>query len=67
MAGSSVAEVVEDGDGRWLERVGRDPGGALHKMNNNLSSANGAEKKDAQATTSVIWRHWRARCRRAGL
>jgi hypothetical protein len=41
----SVAEVVEDGDGRWLERVGRDPGGALYKMNNNLSNANGAEKK----------------------
>jgi hypothetical protein len=41
----SVAEVVEKGNGRWLERVGRDPQGALYKMNNNLSGAAGAEKK----------------------
>lgn len=41
----SVAEVVEDGDDRWLERVGRDPGGALYKMYDSLSGARGAEKK----------------------
>ncbi len=41
----SVAEVVEDGDDRWLERVGRDPGGALYKMYDNLNGGHGAEKK----------------------
>lgn len=41
----SVAEVVEHGDERFLERVQRDPQGALYKMNNNLSGVHGAQKK----------------------
>jgi hypothetical protein len=41
----SVAEVIEKGDERWLERVRRDPQGALYKMNNNLNGVAGAEKK----------------------
>ena len=41
----SVAEIVERGDERWLQRVGLDPQGALYKMNSNLSSGHGAEKK----------------------
>ena len=40
-----VAEIVEDGDDRWLERVGRDPRGALYKMNGNLTPGAEAEKK----------------------
>jgi hypothetical protein len=44
----SVAEIVEHGDSRWLKRVGRDPQGALYKMNNNLSGTHGAEKKTRQ-------------------
>ena len=41
----SIADMVEDGDDRWLARLGRDPAGALYKMYNNLSSAGGNEKK----------------------
>lgn len=41
----SVAEFIEDGDDRWLSRVGLDPRGALYKIYNNLTSAHGAEKK----------------------
>ncbi|HVY69340.1 MAG TPA: lamin tail domain-containing protein, partial [Verrucomicrobiae bacterium] len=41
----SIADMLEDGDSRWLDRVGRDPEGALYKMYNNLSSAGGNEKK----------------------
>src|SRR5690349_127317 len=37
--------MVENGDEQWLERIGRDPQGALYKMDNNLSGARGAEKK----------------------
>jgi hypothetical protein len=48
----SVAEVVEDGDDRWLERVGRDPGGALYKIYDNLSGAGGAEKKSRKRDDS---------------
>jgi hypothetical protein len=40
-----VAEVVEDGDDRWLERVGLDPQGALYKMYGNLHQFTEAEKK----------------------
>ncbi|HEX7860702.1 MAG TPA: CotH kinase family protein [Verrucomicrobiae bacterium] len=40
-----VAEVVEDGDDRWLERVGLDPHGALYKMYGNLFEFTEAEKK----------------------
>ena len=43
-----VAELVENGDERWLERVGRDPQGALYKMNNNLSGGHQADKKTRQ-------------------
>ena len=41
----SIADMMEDGDDRWLERVGRNPDGALYKMYNNLGSASGNEKK----------------------
>jgi hypothetical protein len=41
----SIAEAVEDGDDRWLERIGRDPEGALYKMYDNLRGTHGAEKK----------------------
>ena len=40
-----VAEVVEDGDDRWLERVGLDPQGALYKMYGNLHQFSQSEKK----------------------
>jgi hypothetical protein len=45
----SIAEMVEHGDGRWLERVGRDPRGALYKMYSNLNGPHGAEKKTRKA------------------
>ena len=41
----SIADMMEDGDDRWLERLGRDPNGALYKIYNNLGSAGGNEKK----------------------
>jgi hypothetical protein len=41
----SITDVIEDGDDRWLERLGRDPDGALYKIYDNLSSTGGAEKK----------------------
>ncbi|MEO8428418.1 MAG: lamin tail domain-containing protein, partial [Verrucomicrobiota bacterium] len=41
----SVADLMEDGDDRWLERLGRDPNGALYKIYNNLGGAGGNEKK----------------------
>ncbi len=40
-----VMDLMEDGDDRWLERLGRNPDGALYKMYNNLGSAGGNEKK----------------------
>ncbi len=40
-----ILDMVEDGDDRWLERVGRNPNGALYKMYNSMSSASGNEKK----------------------
>jgi hypothetical protein len=41
----SIADMMEDGDDRWLERIGLDPQGALYKMYNNLGNAGGNEKK----------------------
>jgi len=41
----SVADMVEDGDDRWLERLGRDGEGALYKMYDNMSSTSQGEKK----------------------
>jgi hypothetical protein len=41
----SVADMVEDGDDRFLDRVGLDERGALYKMYNRLDSASGATKK----------------------
>ena len=41
----SIAHLMEDGDDRWLDRMGRDPHGALYKMYNNMSGAGGNEKK----------------------
>ena len=40
-----VEDLVEKGDELFLDRIGRDPDGALYKMNNDLSSASGNEKK----------------------
>lgn len=40
-----IADMTEDGDDRWLERLGRDPNGALYKMYNDLGGAGGNEKK----------------------
>jgi len=40
-----VEDMVEHGDGNWLERIGRDSNGALYKMYNALTSAGGNEKK----------------------
>ncbi|MFO0750417.1 MAG: CotH kinase family protein, partial [Myxococcota bacterium] len=41
----SVADLVEDGDGHWLERLGKDPDGALYKMYDALDNVANAEKK----------------------
>jgi hypothetical protein len=42
----SIADMVEDGDDRYLERAGLNPTGALYKMYNILDSAtSGVEKK----------------------
>ncbi len=42
----SVADMVEDGDDRFIDRVGLDPDGALYKMYNRCQSAtSGIEKK----------------------
>lgn len=41
----SVANVVENGDDNFLERLGLDPNGALYKMYNSAESVSGAEKK----------------------
>jgi len=41
----STYDLVEFGDEDWLARVGRDPKGALYKMDNDLSSAYGNTKR----------------------
>jgi len=41
----STADWVEDGDDRYLERLGLDPNGALYKMYNRLENTGGGEKK----------------------
>src|SRR5208283_5236971 len=43
-----IEDMVEKGDELFLERIGRDPDGALYKMYNDLSSASGNEKKTRQ-------------------
>ncbi len=40
-----IEDMVEHGDDLWLDRIGRDPDGALYKMYNSLNSASGNEKK----------------------
>ena len=54
----SIAHLLEDGDDRWLERMGRDPHGALYKMYNNMSSAGGNEKKTRKDMISAICNRW---------
>ncbi len=44
----SVADMVEDGDDRFLERIGFDPEGALYKMYNSLNGTGGGTKKTRQ-------------------
>jgi hypothetical protein len=41
----AVLDLMEDSDDLMLERLGRDPNGALYKMYNNMSNTGGAEKK----------------------
>lgn len=41
----SIADMVEDGDDRFLERIGFDPEGALYKMYNSLQNTGGGSKK----------------------
>ena len=41
----SIADMMEDGDDDWLERIGRDPEGALYKAYNSLNASSGLEKK----------------------
>ncbi|MCC6232799.1 MAG: lamin tail domain-containing protein, partial [Verrucomicrobiales bacterium] len=41
----AVANLVENGDENFLERLGLDPLGALYKMYNTADSTSGAEKK----------------------
>jgi len=40
-----VLDVVEDGDDRWLERLGLSSDGALYKVYDALENAGGSEKK----------------------
>jgi len=40
-----IFDLMEDSDDLMLERLGRDPAGALYKMYNDLSGASGNEKK----------------------
>jgi len=40
-----LEDMVEHGDDLWLDRMGRDPDGALYKMYNEMSTASGNEKK----------------------
>ncbi len=41
----STYDLVEFGNEDWLTRIGRDPNGALYKMDNDLSSAYGNTKR----------------------
>lgn len=41
----AVADFVEDGDDRWIERLGYEPVGALYKVYDGAFSANRGEKK----------------------
>ena len=41
----SIADMVEDGDNRFTERIGFDGDGALYKMYNTFTNINGAQKK----------------------
>lgn len=41
----SIADFVEDGDDRFLERLGRNPDGALYKIYNTFTTVAGQEKK----------------------
>jgi spore coat protein CotH len=41
----SIADFVEDGDDRFLERIGRNPEGALYKIYNTFTTVSGQEKK----------------------
>lgn len=41
----SVQDMVEDGDDRWLDRIGLDGNGALYKMYDRMEDANRASKK----------------------
>ncbi|HZJ17779.1 MAG TPA: LamG-like jellyroll fold domain-containing protein, partial [Chthoniobacteraceae bacterium] len=41
----SIADMLEDGDDLWMDRIGKDPNGALYKIYDSLSSSSSAEKK----------------------
>jgi hypothetical protein len=44
----SISDFVEDGDDRFLERIGRNPEGALYKIYNTFNTYTGQEKKSRQ-------------------
>ena len=46
----AVYDFVEDGDDRWLERVGLDPEGALYKMYDKLETVADGEKKTRKSS-----------------
>lgn len=49
----NTADMVEDGDDRYLDRVGLDDNGALYKMYNRLDSTSGATKKTRKEESSA--------------
>ena len=61
-----VAELVENGDERWLERVGRDPQGALYKMNNNLPEVTMRTRRPANTSRRATWTTLRWRWPKTG-
>ncbi|MCA9198829.1 MAG: lamin tail domain-containing protein, partial [Planctomycetales bacterium] len=50
----AVYDFVEDGDNRWLERLGMDPEGALYKMYNSFDTATGEKKTRRDENTQDL-------------
>lgn len=48
----SIAEMMEDGDEDWLDRLGKDPNGALYKMYDRLESTTPNEQKTRKFDTT---------------
>lgn len=54
----ALYDMLDDGDGRYLERLGLDPDGELYKMDDGFASIRGAEKRtrrdeDKQALADI--------------